>query len=94
MNNPDKLDNDKLLCPHCGVKMRKWQPPDGSSWGDYPQYVCFNDECTYYVEGWKWMLSQYDQRASYRHRYDPNTGESGPLPVWSQHALRDMIIDE
>jgi hypothetical protein len=57
-------------------------PPD-STWDAGFQLVCYNDECPYYVKGWQWMLENYAVRGSYRHRFDPRTGESGPLPVWS-----------
>ena len=79
-------------CPHCLKQMKKWQPPDGSTWGDGFQYVCFNDECPYFRNGWKWMLDKYNVKSSYRHRYDPANGETGPLPVWSENALKDKII--
>jgi hypothetical protein len=82
------------ICPHCGQKMKKWAPPDDSSWGMHCQYVCFNDECPYYVRGWSWMESQFNQKASYRHRYNPQNDESGPLPVWSPRALRDGIVED
>ena len=85
---------DKTICPHCGVRMLKWQPPADSSWGMATQYVCFNDECGYYVRGWAHMEKNYNHKASYRHRYDPERDESGPLPVWSPQALRDSIIEE
>jgi len=74
--------------------MCRWANPDGSSWSGAYQYVCFNDDCPYYVRGWQWMLAQYNVSGSYRHRMDPETGESGPLPVWSAEDFRTDIIPE
>ena len=88
------MEEDKTICPYCGSKMLKWKPPMPSTWGDAVQLICFNDECPYYVRGWEWMLTQYNHNASYRHRYNPETGESGPLTVWSKNAHRDFIIKD
>ena len=88
------MADDKTLCPHCGVKMLKWQPPIEANWGTHAHYVCFNDECPYYIKGWDWMQKQYDHKVSYRHRYDPVADYAGPLPVWSADAMRDRIVED
>ena len=81
------------VCPHCNVELKKWRCPPESSWGVEYQFVCFNDECSYFVEGWQWMKEKYNQKASYRYRFNPENNESGPIPVWSNDALKDSIID-
>jgi hypothetical protein len=84
----------ETVCPHCGQAMTKWRAPDDSTWGGQIQYVCFNDDCPYYKKGWEWMEQQYQHKASYRHRFNPATGEQGPLPVWSETAMRNFIVDK
>lgn len=86
------MEENIPTCPHCGQKMQKWVPPEDSTWGSDYQYVCFNDDCPYYIKGWEWMEKQFQHHVSYRHKQDPKTGETGPLPVWSSNALRDRII--
>lgn len=88
------MSEDKTVCPHCGVQMKKWRTPPLSTWSAEYFYVCFNDECSYYIRGWKHMEQTTKTACSYRHRYDPETGASGPLPVWSPDAGRDEIIED
>jgi hypothetical protein len=73
--------------------MVRWQNPSLSSWSGEFQFVCFNDDCGYYVRGWAWMRDHFNVNASYRQRLDPTTGETGPLPVWSADALRSSILE-
>jgi hypothetical protein len=73
--------------------MSKWKPSSLSTWSAEYFYVCFNDECSYYVEGWKHMQKSTEVACSYRHRYDPDSGSSGPLPVWSPDAGKNQIIE-
>ena len=74
--------------------MVRWSNPQQSTWGGEYQFVCFNDDCPYFVRGWEWMKDHYNARASYRYRIDPVTGEKGPLPVWSKFAMRESILQE
>ncbi|MCX6543320.1 MAG: ogr/Delta-like zinc finger family protein [Acidobacteria bacterium] len=86
--------NPTLRCPHCASPLVRWQNPSLSNWSGEFQYVCFNDECPYFVRGWAWMQQQFNVHASYRHRLDPTNGETGPLPVWSEDALRSSILGD
>ena len=90
----DKTKNEEeMLCPHCGVKMKKWASSPFSTWGGETQYVCFNDECSYFVRGWDWMMEHRLTKASYRHRHNPRTGKSGPLPVFSPDDFKNDVTD-
>jgi hypothetical protein len=80
-------------CPHCGQPMKKWRVPVASTWPNEFFYVCFNDECPYFVQGWQQMWDQQATHASYRCRWDPDQGKFLPLPVWSADALKEAIID-
>jgi hypothetical protein len=93
VTTPNNKENPTNHCPHCNAELSAWQNPEGTSWGDGIQYVCFNDECQYFIKGWAWMLEKYQQTISYRFRFDPQNGDTGPLPVWSKQALKDRIIN-
>ena len=89
MTQPEK---NKIECPHCQQKLLKWACPIESKWCSEYMYICFNDDCSFFVEGWDWMLENYNVKASYRYRYNPFTGETGSLPVYSKDAGRESII--
>ena len=84
----------RRACPHCGSRLKKWLVPDEASWNEEFFFVCFNDDCSYYEEGWEWMKEQYNQKASYRYMANPTTGASAPLPVWSHAAMRELIAED
>jgi hypothetical protein len=68
--------------------------PDSTGWdGETPHWVCFNDDCEYFRDGWDWMWQQYRQKVSYRYRVvDLETGATSPLAVRSARALRNLIL--
>jgi hypothetical protein len=40
------------------------------------------------------MKQEYNQHASYRYTYNPATGASMQIPVWSDSATREMIVED
>jgi hypothetical protein len=81
-------------CPHCGSHLSKWRVPEGATWIEEFLFVCFNDDCSYYRDGWEWMKGQYNQNASYRYMVNPTTGGASMIPVWSDSATREMIVED
>lgn len=81
------------VCEYCGTRMKKFAFPPDAGYGEDPHFVCFNDDCSYFIRGWSWMLQQYQAKSSYRNRFDPAAGIFQPIPVWSKDALKDRIVD-
>lgn len=80
-------------CQHCNSVMKKWTTPPASTWSSSFLWICFNDECPYYVKGWEWMMQTREMHCSYRHSIDPESGAKAPIPIWDENALKDQIID-
>lgn len=81
-------------CPHCSEPLKKFTLPDNTGWQETYHLACFNDDCPYFRRGWVWMFDKFGVKSSYRHRVDPRTGATSPLPVWSRDALKDRIIED
>jgi len=83
----------KPVCPYCKKEMKKWKVPVASTWENEFFYVCFNENCPYFIEGWQYMWETQKTYASYRCKFDPNSGKYMPLPAWSVNALKENIMD-
>ena len=89
----------KPSCPHCGTEMNLWEVPpmnvgDGLGWGAPFLFLCFNDECPLYQQGWKNMKENYAHTASYRCMNYPGTEQYELIPVFSNQGARGQIIDD
>jgi hypothetical protein len=56
----------------------------GLDWGLDFLWVCMNDDCPLFVNGWTNMAEKYGQLDSIRYMVQPDTGEAGILPVVHQ----------
>jgi hypothetical protein len=86
-------------CPHCGEEMNLWEVPpinfsDGLGWGAPYLFLCFNDECSLYRQGWENLKENYNHTASYRCMNFPGTKQFELMPVFSQMGARGQIIDD
>ena len=93
------LEQEKPRCPHCGEEMTLWEVPpitvgDGLGWGTPYLYLCFNDDCKLYRQGWDHMKKNYAHTASYRCMNYPGTKQFELIPVFSDQGGRGQIVDE
>lgn len=92
------LQATKPHCPNCGKEMSLWEVPpinfsDGLGWGAPYLYVCFNDDCPLYQQGWDHLQDVYNHRASYRCMCYPGTENYEVMPVFSREGGQGQIID-
>ncbi len=90
---------EKPICPHCKQKMSLWEVPpinfsDGLGWGEPFLFLCFNDECSMYVNGWDNIRDNYAHNASYRCINYPGTTNFECMPVFSPMGAKGQILDD
>ncbi len=83
---------DKPKCKYCGKEMTKVLMPPESDWGVDYFWVCMEDDCKYFVEGWDWMKTKFKVKASYRYKINPYNGEGAPIPVKDPSDMKDWIV--
>lgn len=93
------LSQEKPVCPKCGQEMKLWEVPpvnfsDGLGWGTPYLYICFNDDCPIYLQGWRDLKENYAQIASYRQICYPGTTQFELMPVFSPMGGQGQVIDE
>ena len=91
--------NEVHFCPHCQTRLSCCSTPpfhvgDGLGWGSDVFFVCLNDECRLFANGWKHVEEQYGQTASFRYMVLPGEKEGGPIMVGSKSAFTSTIDPE
>ena len=85
-------------CKHCKEKMDCCSVPpmhvgDGLGWGTEAYFICLNDECPLYKNGWDHIEAQFGHRASYRYMLLPDQTKGTPMMVGSRDAFKGCVID-
>jgi hypothetical protein len=93
------INMPKPKCPHCDREMSLWEVPpltfsDGLGWGVPYLFICFNDQCPLFMQGWDHIQESYAHNASYRCMNYPGTEQFECMPVFSEMGGRGQIIDE
>ncbi len=90
--------NEKHYCPHCKKQLTCCNAPpfhvgDGLGWGSEYMYICLNDECSLFVQGWQHVETQFGHRASYRYMKLPDEKNGTPMMVASKDAFKGCEVD-
>jgi len=73
-------------CPHCKAVMEQMDARY-LDWGLPFLWVCFNNNCGFFMKGWKHMMDNYGQLVSYRFMIQPDNGAVGVIPAFSHEYL-------
>lgn len=86
------------VCPYCNEKMSCCEAPpihigDGLGWGSEILFICLNDDCSLYTEGWQNIEEKYGHHASYRYMELPGSKEKNIMMVGSKDAFTGSVVD-
>ena len=93
-----KYIEEKHTCPHCSGDLSICHSPsvhvgDGLGWGSEYLFICLNDECPLFVNGWEYIANQYGHVGSYRHMEIPDSKETYSMMVVGREAFTGSIVD-
>lgn len=93
-----KYLKEQHTCPHCKKELTLCHAPpvhvgDGLGWGSEFLFICLNDECSLYVNGWEYIDNQFGHVGSYRHMEIPNSNESYNMMVAGSGAFTGSVVD-
>lgn len=90
--------NEVHICPKCQTQMSCCEAPpvhvgDGLGWGSEVLFICLNNECPVYKNGWQHIELQYGHKGSYRCMQLPGSKEQNVMMVASEYAFTGSVID-
>ncbi len=85
-------------CPSCQTRMSCCEAPpvhvgDGLGWGSEVLFICLNNECPTFKNGWQHIELQYGHKGSYRCMELPGSKERNVMMVASEYAFTGSVID-
>lgn len=97
IQNLSVLD-EKHICPDCNGTMSCCEVPpvhvgDGLGWGSEVFFICLNDECPTFKDGWAKVEVNYGHKGSFRNMQLPGSTELNVMMVASQIAFTGSIVD-
>lgn len=98
MSDVFDLLEEVYICPHCRSKLTLCHAPpihvgDGLGWGSEYLFICLNDECSLFVNGWDHIENQYGHVGSYRFMRLPDSNETYNMMVASGEAFTGSVVD-
>ena len=98
LRNLDYLDEVKN-CPHCKQELSCCEAPpihvgDGLGWGSDILFICLNDGCSVFLNGWKTIEEQYGHHSSYRYMELPDSKEKNYMKVGNADAFKACVINK
>ncbi len=92
------LDEQKI-CRHCRTQMSCCEAPpihvgDGLGWGSEVMFICLNDACSLFLNGWEQIEKKYGHHASYRYMELPGSPEGNCMMVGNSDAFKACVIDK
>ncbi len=97
MSNILRYLEEKKFCPHCKEKLLACEAPpihvgDGLGWGSEVLFICLNDLCPVFTEGWEKIEAGYGHHASYRYMELPGSKEKNYMMVGNADAFKASVI--
>jgi len=93
-----KYLEEKHVCPHCKQELTLCHAPpihvgDGLGWGSEYLFICLNNDCSLFANGWKYIENQYGHVGSYRYMEIPGSKESYNMMVAGRDAFTGSVVD-